>query len=125
MIGESWITTQFDRLEEWAQRNSFWPLPFGTAGYDQMSTLLLAVEKAGTTDVAKVREAMFAICNPPGETVIDPIEGLKAIRAGTEINYSGASSSVDFDQEGMIKSRDFVLWEIKDGKDLVIERIES
>ncbi len=31
MLGESWITTQFDRLEEWAQRNSFWPLPFGTA----------------------------------------------------------------------------------------------
>ena len=31
MIGESWITTQFEALEEWAQRNSFWPLPFGTA----------------------------------------------------------------------------------------------
>ncbi len=31
MIGESWITTQFDRLEAWAQTNSFWPLPFGTA----------------------------------------------------------------------------------------------
>ncbi len=31
MIGESWITTQFETIEEWAQRNSFWPLPFGTA----------------------------------------------------------------------------------------------
>ena len=31
MQGESWMTTQFDKLEEWAQRNSFWPIPFGTA----------------------------------------------------------------------------------------------
>lgn len=30
-VGESWLTTQFDKLEEWAQRHSFWPLPFGTA----------------------------------------------------------------------------------------------
>ena len=31
MTGESWLTTTFDKLEEWAQTRSFWPLPFGTA----------------------------------------------------------------------------------------------
>ena len=31
MIGESWVTAPFEKLEEWAQKNSFWPLPFGTA----------------------------------------------------------------------------------------------
>ena len=31
MIGESWVTAPFDKLEKWSQRNSFWPLPFGTA----------------------------------------------------------------------------------------------
>ncbi|HVT17273.1 MAG TPA: NADH-quinone oxidoreductase subunit NuoB [Thermoanaerobaculia bacterium] len=30
-IGESWVTTTFENLEDWAQRNSFWPFPFGTA----------------------------------------------------------------------------------------------
>ncbi|MDX1998264.1 MAG: NADH-quinone oxidoreductase subunit NuoB [Thermoanaerobaculia bacterium] len=29
--GESWLTTTFDKLEDWAQRHSFWPFPFGTA----------------------------------------------------------------------------------------------
>ena len=29
--GESWLTTQFDKVEEWGQRHSFWPFPFGTA----------------------------------------------------------------------------------------------
>jgi NADH-quinone oxidoreductase subunit B len=31
LSGESWLTTTYDRLEEWAQTRSFWPLPFGTA----------------------------------------------------------------------------------------------
>jgi NADH-quinone oxidoreductase subunit B len=31
MIGESWVTTTFDTLEDWSTRNSFWPFPFGTA----------------------------------------------------------------------------------------------
>lgn len=31
MMGESWVTTTFDKVEGWAQRHSFWPLPFGTA----------------------------------------------------------------------------------------------
>jgi NADH-quinone oxidoreductase subunit B len=31
MIGESWVTTKFEALEDWATRNSFWPFPFGTA----------------------------------------------------------------------------------------------
>jgi NADH-quinone oxidoreductase subunit B len=29
--GESWITSRFEALEDWAQRHSFWPFPFGTA----------------------------------------------------------------------------------------------
>ena len=29
--GESWMTTRLDTIAEWAQRHSFWPLPFGTA----------------------------------------------------------------------------------------------
>lgn len=30
-VGESWVTTKFEALEDWAQRHSFWPFPFGTA----------------------------------------------------------------------------------------------
>src|SRR5687768_4855850 len=31
LTGESWLTTTLDKLEEWAQTRSFWPLPYGTA----------------------------------------------------------------------------------------------
>ncbi len=30
-VGESWVTTTFEALEDWSQRHSFWPFPFGTA----------------------------------------------------------------------------------------------
>ena len=30
-VGESWVTTKFEALEDWSTRNSFWPFPFGTA----------------------------------------------------------------------------------------------
>jgi NADH-quinone oxidoreductase subunit B len=41
IMGESWVTTRFEDLEDWAQRNSFWPFPFGTAccAIEFMSTL--------------------------------------------------------------------------------------
>jgi NADH-quinone oxidoreductase subunit B len=31
MIGQNWITTRFEKLEDWGLRHSFWPFPFGTA----------------------------------------------------------------------------------------------
>jgi branched-chain amino acid transport system substrate-binding protein len=99
--------------------------PFGTAGRDQLSTLLLAIEAAGTTDTAAVSKAIWDVTTGDGKkTVYNVTDGLAAIRTGEAINYSGASSSVEFDDQGMVLGRDFQLAEIKDGKDVVIERLE-
>lgn len=100
--------------------------PFGTAGRDQMTTLLLAIEKAGTADdSAAVAKAMWDVTTGEGKKPVHNLtEGLEALRAGEEINYSGASSSVEFDEEGMVLGRDFQLAEIQDGEDVVIERLE-
>jgi branched-chain amino acid transport system substrate-binding protein len=99
--------------------------PFGTAGRDQMSVLLLAMEKAGTTDSAAVAQAIWDVTTGEGKkTVYNVADGLAAIRAGEEINYSGASGSIEFDAEGGVLSRDFQLSEIQDGKDVVIQRLE-
>lgn len=99
--------------------------PFGTAGRDQMSVLLLAMEKAGTTDTAEIAKAIWDVTTGEGKkTVYNVTDGLAGIRAGEEINYSGASSSIEFDEEGMVLGRDFQLAEIRDGKDVVIERLE-
>ncbi|MGF1528681.1 MAG: ABC transporter substrate-binding protein [Candidatus Competibacterales bacterium] len=98
--------------------------PFGTAGYDQMSTLLLGIESAGTTDTEEVKRHILKISNGPGETVFDAVEGLEMLRAGKTINYTGASSSVEFAPDaGVLQGRDFMLYEVQDGQDVVVERI--
>lgn len=99
--------------------------PFGTAGMDQMSVLLMAMEKAKSDNGPVVAKHIREVTNPGGESVYDVVEGLKLIRAGKDVNYTGASSDVDFDDEGMIKGRFFQLWEIKDGRDVSIERVQS
>jgi branched-chain amino acid transport system substrate-binding protein len=99
--------------------------PFGTAGRDQMTALLLAMEKSGATDGPTVAKAVWEVTTGEGKTVVYNLaDGLKALRAGEDINYNGASGSIEFDEEGMVLGRDFQLSEIKGGEDVVIERLE-
>ena len=99
--------------------------PFGTAGRDQLSTLLLAIEKAGSTAGPDIAKALWEVTTGEGKTTVYNLEdGLTEMRAGKEINYSGASGSIEFDEEGMVLGRDFQLSEIRDGEDVVIERLE-
>ncbi|MGJ8609863.1 MAG: ABC transporter substrate-binding protein [Octadecabacter sp.] len=99
--------------------------PFGTAGRDQMTTLLLAMEKAGTTDGPAVAQAVWDVTTGEGKTAVYNLaDGLAALRAGEDINYSGASGSIEFDEEGMVLGRDFQLSEIQGSEDVVIERLE-
>ncbi len=99
--------------------------PFGTAGRDQLTTLLLAIEKAGSTAGPDIAKAVWEVTTGEGKTTVYNLaDGLAALRAGKEINYSGASGSIEFDEEGMVLGRDFQLSEIRDGEDVVIERLE-
>ncbi|QLH70500.1 ABC transporter substrate-binding protein [Rhodopseudomonas palustris] len=100
-------------------------LPYGCAAYDQINVLLLAIESAKSTEPAKLREHIFKITTGPGERATTFLEGAKSIAAGTAIKYDGASSSVDFKPNGMLKSRDFELYEIRDGKDVSVLRITN
>jgi branched-chain amino acid transport system substrate-binding protein len=100
--------------------------PFGTAGYDQMTTLLLAVAKANSTDGLEVAKAIHRVSNGDGQAVYRIEDGLEAIAAGEEINFSGASSEVEFDSPtGALKSRDFGFWEIKDGKNELLSTVRG
>jgi branched-chain amino acid transport system substrate-binding protein len=75
---------------------------FAAQTYDAVMLVALAIEKAGTTDHRKVRDALREVCCAPGE-VIEPGDWAKAkadIAAGKKINYEGASGSNDFDENG-------------------------
>lgn len=79
---------------------------FAAQTYDATMLIALAIEKAGTTDGKKIRNALREICCSAGGEVIEPGEWAKAkaaIAAGKKINYEGASGNCDFDDNGNIE----------------------
>ncbi|WP_108398187.1 ABC transporter substrate-binding protein [Devosia submarina] len=73
-----------------------------TNSYDAVFLLGLAIEKSGSADREGISAALREVANAPGETIL-PGEWSKAkelIAAGTDINYEGASGSVEFDDVG-------------------------
>lgn len=99
--------------------------PYATACRDQVSVLALAIEKAGSTDPEKVKKAIYEVSTGPGKkTVYNVLDGLKALRAGEEINYSGAGSAVEFDKNGQLIGRDIQLYQIKSGKDVILTTLK-
>jgi ABC-type branched-subunit amino acid transport system substrate-binding protein len=93
------------------------PKPFIDTAYDATWVLALAAQAAGSTDGEAVRDALRDVANPPGEQIL-PGEWNKAMELladGQDINYSGASGSVDFDDNGDV-SGTFAHWVIRDGE---------
>lgn len=68
--------------------------PFVPEAYDAAALIMLAMEKAGSTDGREFGQHIMSIANEPGEIILpgELARALEIIRAGGEINYIGASS---------------------------------
>ena len=91
--------------------------------YDAAALVAIAAEAAkdGTGDgiKSKIRE----VANAPGKEVSDVCEAIKLVKAGTDIDYQGASGNVDLDEYGDVKGS-YDVWEVQpDGKITVIDRV--
>ena len=106
----------------WFNANySHQPALFSSNSYDAVFVIALAMEKANTTNTNSTafKQALRDVANPPG-VAIYPGEWSKAvslIKAGTDINYFGASGSIDFDQYGEVSS-DYMVWDINAQKQI-------
>ena len=70
--------------------------------YDATMLAMLAVEKAGSADRAKIAAALREVASAPGEKV-GPGDWAKAkalIKEGKDIDYDGAGGAYDFDANG-------------------------
>lgn len=70
--------------------------------YDATFLTALAIQAAGSTDRAAIRDALRQVGNAPG-VVIEPGEwdkALAALEAGQDIDYQGASGQIEFDDKG-------------------------
>lgn len=101
------------------------PKPFIDTSYDAVFVLALAAEKAGSDNGKAVRDNLRAVANPPGEIIL-PGQWAKAkqlIADGKEIQYVGASGSIDFDEAGDV-SGTFAHWKIENGEIVTVKVFE-
>jgi len=93
--------------------------------YDAAALVAIAAEAAkdGTGD--GIKSKMREVANAPGQEVSDVCEAIKLVKAGTDIDYQGASGNVDLDEYGDVKGS-YDVWEVQpDGKITVIDRVSS
>ncbi len=97
------FTEVFDDLYT-AEYGSLFKVPFTREAYDAVIAIALAAERAGSVDPTAIRDSLREIANAPGAVVGPPpagiAEALRAVANGEDIDYTGASGSVEFDENG-------------------------
>lgn len=93
---------------------------YGATVYDAIYSLAYAMLKAKSTVPAEVAKMMRLVANDnDGATVINVGEFTKAaaiLAKGGNINYEGASGSLEFNDTGDVTAGTYIIWKIKDGK---------
>ena len=117
----------FDEAFE-AEFGALYSSPFVREAYDAIIALGLAAQAAGTnTDSLAIRDSLRDTSNAPG-TVFGPggddiIAALAAIIAGEDIDYQGASGSVDFNDDGDVTFGAIEVWRVDaENEEFVVER---
>lgn len=70
--------------------------------YDLLNVSMLAIEKAGSTDIAAWVKAMYEVSMGPGKKVYTYEEGIKALRNGEAIDYEGVTGSFNYTKTGVV-----------------------
>ncbi len=84
----------FNKL--YPSQQSVGPLANANYAYDAVISLALADDYAKTTSGLTVAHDMKKVTNPPGTACYTYSSCLKLIKAGTKINYQGASGTLDY-----------------------------
>ncbi|SDQ33576.1 ABC transporter substrate-binding protein [Natronobacterium texcoconense] len=102
------------------------PGVFNAHGYDASAVMILANVRAGDNDGVAVRDEMRAVANPNGETVgpSNFPEAVELAAAGEEITYEGASSVVEFDDNGDMRAVTYDIFEFGDFELEVVDQID-
>ncbi len=101
------------------------PKPYIDSAYDATMIMMLAMEKAGTKDGSKIKDAIRSVANAPGYKVSvgEFAKAIAFIRAGKDINYEGAAGKQEFDKNGDVQGT-IGHWEIIDGKIKIVKVIQ-
>jgi branched-chain amino acid transport system substrate-binding protein len=89
---------------------------FVSMGYDHLMVVALAILAAkGDSSGNAIKANLRKVTNPPGKVVGTWAEAAPLVKSGEKVNYEGASSAIDFDDNGDTRT-DFGIYRIKGGK---------
>jgi ABC-type branched-subunit amino acid transport system substrate-binding protein len=74
------------------------PLANANYAYDAVISLALAVDKAGSTSGTAINAVVSSVTNPPGTQCYTYKACLTLLKAGTKINYEGASGDLNYNK---------------------------
>lgn len=101
--------------------------PFVREAYDAVIAIALAAQKAGSVDGAAVRDALRDVAGPAGAAFIPGAEGVKAafeaLAAGTDIDFQGAATSLDWDENGDVTTGYIGIWQYQGGAIVELETV--
>ncbi len=93
---------------------------FDAQAFDAVMLAFLAALQAGSSDPAAIRDNLQAVSGPPGTqyTFEELDDAINAILAGEDIDYEGASGSVNLDENGDpgAEGSSYQFFEYKNGK---------
>jgi len=89
------------------------PGVFTSQSYDSVAIQLLANAAAGENSGTGIRDQMRNVANPDGMEVTPDnlVEGIEAAANGENVNYQGASSATNFNEDGDPASAAYAIWE--------------
>jgi len=94
-------------------------LPYIRESYDAVIAIALAAEAAKSTDPSKIRDQLREVAGPPGQEIGAGAAGvqqaLKAVQAGTDIDFEGAANSDNFDPNGDVLTGAIEIFRITGG----------
>jgi ABC-type branched-subunit amino acid transport system substrate-binding protein len=97
------------------------PLPYLKEIYDAVYVIALAAEQVDSVDSTAIRDALREVSGAPGTVVNPGTEGWQAavgaLSAGEDIDYEGATGSVEFDENGDLARGLIDVWMVE-GEDL-------
>lgn len=117
----------FDQLYQDTYDNA--PGPFNGQTYDAAAVELLANARAGENAGPAIASEMRAVANEAdGAMVVTPdnlVEGVEAAAVGDPVNYEGAASPVEFDENGDLVAGTFGIWKYAPDTESGFEIIEE
>lgn len=80
--------------------------------WDAAALMVLAAETAKSSTGKAIKGTLREVANPPGEEVTDICQALALVREDREINYQGASGTVDLNDQGDVTGS-YDIWTIQ------------